>query len=70
MKNNDFEVKPCMIATENKCADFGTVCCNTLEDRQAFNNYVDKNGLPKSLKFSFNILYVSSGDYESNHFSF
>ena len=29
MKDNDFEVKPCMIATENKCADFGTVCCNT-----------------------------------------
>lgn len=69
MKDNDFEVKPCMIATENKCADFGTVCCNTLEDRQAFNNYVDRNGLPKSLKFSFNI-YLSSSDDESNHFSF
>lgn len=69
MKDNDFEVKPCMIATENKCADFGTVCCNTLEDRQAFNNYVDRNGLPKSLKFSFGI-YFSSSDDESNHFSF
>lgn len=69
MKDNDFEVKPCMIATENKCADFGTVCCNTLEDRRAFNDYVDRNGLPKSLKFSFDI-YLSSSYDESNHFSF
>lgn len=62
MKNNDFEVKPCMVATEDRCVDFGTVCCNTLEDRLAFNKYVDNNDLPKNLKFDIGLYLSSSYD--------
>ena len=55
MKNNDFEVKPCMLATENKCVDFGEICCKTIEDRIEFNKYIEKNELPKELKFDIRI---------------
>ncbi|EXM38581.1 hypothetical protein RASY3_14840 [Ruminococcus albus SY3] len=63
MKNNDFEVKPCMIETENRCADFGEICCQTIDDRLAFNEFVDKHELPKTLKFDIGV-YLSSDHFE------
>lgn len=60
-RDNNFEVKPCMIEMNERCVDFGTICCNTLEDRLAFNNYIDSNNLSKDLKFDIEISYDLSG---------
>lgn len=52
---NDFEIKPCMLDTKEKCVDFGELCCSTIEERLAFNEYVDQNKLPKELKFDYTV---------------
>ena len=59
--NDDFEVKPCMLKTEDKCEDFGEVCCSTLTERAMFNNYIDEHGLPKELKFDFVVGFDLNG---------
>lgn len=56
-RDDNFDVKPCMIDMNDRCVDFGIICCNTIEDRVKFNEYITKHGLPEELKFD---LFITS----------